>query len=120
MSNRREASMLDRSLDWTRIAFEYIFIGFTLVAMHKGDYAVAASSIGWACFVKMGRRAFRKSVETEKLKSLNYQPLSIGRRVVVHNYYVGEFLESWNGETGIVEMVREDGLYFIRLDGTSR
>ncbi len=41
---------------------------------------------------------------------------SIGQRVVVHNYHVGEFLESWNGETGIVAQSSPEFTY-IRVDG---
>ena len=43
-------------------------------------------------------------------------PPGLGQRVVVHNYHVGQFLESWNGVTGVVLESRSENTY-IQLDG---
>lgn len=39
-----------------------------------------------------------------------------GQRVVVVNYHVGDFLESWNGQTGIVVESRLENTY-VQIDG---
>ena len=50
------------------------------------------------------------------LPLLKIDPPRIGQRVAVHNWRIGEFLESWNGQTGIVINIQET-MSYIQLDG---
>ena len=66
------------------------------------------------------RECFESAKRPEEPKSLpKPAPPSIGQRVAVHNYHLGDHLESYNGQTGIVVAVEAENTY-IRFDGHPR
>lgn len=66
--------------------------------------------------ITMAREILYKKPLAAPLRMKATRLHSIGQRVVVCNYRVGDHLESWNGETGIVTDI-SPVCVFIQLDG---